>query len=209
MYRKFGKRLFDFVFSLLISVCLFPLFLLCCLAVKLTSKGKVFYLQERAGRNGQSFTIFKLRTMVVGADKSQRLGEEVSANDIRITLVGKVLRRLKLDELAQIINVLKGDMSLVGPRPTLPGYLDEYEKWELQRFNVRPGITGLAQVMGNIELTRLQRSYYDVKYVENVTLFNDLKILCKTVAVLFVGERRFLKVPEDNSCESSDREVKS
>jgi lipopolysaccharide/colanic/teichoic acid biosynthesis glycosyltransferase len=130
--------------------------------------------------------------MVPDAVKYQKVGVEVKGDDFRITRIGKILRRFKIDELAQLINVLKGDMSIVGPRPTLPEYIDHYEEWELRRFEVRPGLTGLAQVNGNIYLDRQEKSAYDIKYIEQMSFITDLKIILKTVAIILFGEDRFV-----------------
>lgn len=192
MYRII-KRGTDIVLSCLALVILLPVFVIVAALIKIDSKGPVFYKQTRPGKDKQLFQVYKFRTMVQHADKSQQKGVEVKQDDHRITAIGKFLRRFKIDETAQFINVLKGDMSLVGPRPTLPDYIEDYEQWELERFLVRPGLTGLAQVNGGIYLDRLERSVYDVEYVKQMSIWLDTKIICKTILIVLLGEDKFVK----------------
>ena len=192
LYRMYIKRLLDIVISLMALIFLSPVLILVALMIKLDSNGPIFFIQKRLGKNMKMFNIYKFRTMVPDAVKYQKVGVEVKGDDFRITRIGKILRRFKIDELAQLINVLKGDMSIVGPRPTLPEYIDHYEEWELRRFEVRPGLTGLAQVNGNIYLDRQEKSAYDIKYIEQMSFVTDLKIILKTVAIILFGEDRFV-----------------
>jgi len=186
------KRLLDFILSLTTLIILSPLLLVVALLIKLDSKGPVFYTQLRPGKNQKVFKVYKFRTMVQGADKHQKVGVEVKQDDSRITSLGRFLRRFKIDELPQLINILKGDMSIVGPRPSLPEYLQQYEEWELERFLVKPGLTGLAQVNGNIYLEREEKSAYDIRYVKEMSFFLDIKIIIKTVAIVLFGEDKFV-----------------
>ena len=192
LYRMYIKRLLDIVISLMALIFLSPVLILVALMIKLDSNGPIFFIQKRLGKNMKMFNIYKFRTMVPDAVKYQKVGVEVKGDDFRITRIGKILRRFKIDELAQLINVLKGDMSIVGPRPTLPEYIDHYEEWELRRFEVRPGLTGLAQINGNIYLDRQEKSAYDIKYIEQMSFITDLKIILKTVAIILFGEDRFV-----------------
>ncbi len=192
LYRRYFKRPLDFTLSLLALIVLCPFFFFISILIKLTSKGPIFYTQLRPGKDQKIFKLYKFRTMIQGADRYQKIGVEVYENDQRVTPLGKFLRRFKIDELPQLINVLKGEMSIVGPRPSLPEYLAQYEDWELERFKVRPGLTGLAQVNGNIYLDRKERSAYDVQYVRKVSFVLDLKIVLKTIAVAFYGEEKFI-----------------
>lgn len=193
IYSKYIKRVIDFILSLFAILVLSPLLILLAISIKLGSKGPVFFKQERPGKDKKIFKVYKFRTMVNDAVKQQKIGVEVIGSDARITLLGRFLRRFKIDELAQLINILKGDMSIVGPRPTLPEYIELYEEWELKRFDVRPGLTGLAQINGNIYLDRQEKSKYDGKYVNNINFLNDIKIILKTVVIIFVGEDKFIK----------------
>ena len=192
LYRRCFKRSLDLLLSLAALLVLSPLIVIVALIVKLGSKGPIFFTQERPGKDMKIFKVYKFRTMVQDAVKYQKVGVEVTGNDSRITPFGKFLRRYKIDELAQLINILKGDMSIVGPRPTLPDYIDQYEEWELKRFYVRPGLTGLAQINGNIYLQRQEKSMYDIKYVEKISFLNDMKIILKTVAIVIFGEDKFI-----------------
>lgn len=204
IYSKYFKRLLDFVLSLIAILILSPLLIVVAILIRIGSEGPVFFRQERPGKAQKIFKVYKFRTMVKDAVKHQKVGIEVIGSDTRITTFGKFLRRFKIDELAQLINILKGDMSIVGPRPTLPEYIEQYEEWELKRFDVRPGLTGLAQINGNIYLDRQEKSAYDVKYIENISFINDIKIILKTVAIVFLGEDKFVnktdsKIREENS----------
>jgi len=192
LYSRYIKRILDIIFSITVLFTLSPLLIIVAIIIKLESKGPVFFIQERPGMNMKIFKIYKFRTMIKDAEKNQKVGEEVTGNDSRITHFGKFLRRFKIDELAQLINIVKGDMSFVGPRPTLPDYIDVYEEWELKKFDARPGLTGLAQINGNIYLHRKDRSKYDIKYVENISFINDMKIILKTFAIVLFGEDKFI-----------------
>ena len=155
-------------------------------AIKLEDGGPILYRQERVGREGQAFELLKLRTMVVGAEKLGA-GWAVNRGDTRITRVGRVLRRLSLDELPQLWNVLRGDMSLIGPRPTLRYQVEKYTERQRRRLDVRPGITGWAQIHGRATLPWNERIELDVWYVENRSPALDLKILLRTPLALFGG----------------------
>ena len=193
IYARHIKRCLDFMVSSAILVLLSPFLAVVALLIKLDSPGSIIYRQARPGKDQVVFDIYKFRTMRMGADRCQKVGVEVMKDDARITPLGRLLRRFKIDELAQLVNVMKGDMSLVGPRPTLPEYLDRYEEWEKKRFSVRPGLTGLAQVNGNIYLTREEKSRYDVTYAEHVSLWSDIRIILKTVAIVLLGEEKFIR----------------
>jgi lipopolysaccharide/colanic/teichoic acid biosynthesis glycosyltransferase len=163
-----------------------PVIAVAAVAVKLTSRGPVLYRQTRVGRDGADFELLKLRTMVVGAE-SQGAGFAVDSGDPRITPAGKLLRRLSLDELPQLWNVVRGDMSLVGPRPTLRYQVERYTPRQRRRLEVKPGITGWAQVHGRAALPWDERIELDVWYVEHRSSWLDLKILAMTPFALFRG----------------------
>ena len=163
-----------------------PLLGLAALAVKLRDRGPALYRQTRVGKDGADFELLKLRTMVVGAE-TQGAGLAVNRRDPRITGVGRVLRRLSLDELPQLWNVVRGDMSVIGPRPTLRYQVERYTPHQRRRLDVRPGITGWAQVHGRAALPWEERIELDVWYVEHRTPWLDLKILAKTPFALFGG----------------------
>ena len=163
-----------------------PVLGLAALAVKLRDRGPALYRQTRVGKDGADFELLKLRTMVVGAE-TQGAGLAVNRRDPRITGVGRVLRRLSLDELPQLWNVVRGDMSVIGPRPTLRYQVERYTPHQRRRLDVRPGITGWAQVHGRAALPWEERIELDVWYVEHRTPWLDLKILAKTPFALFGG----------------------
>jgi lipopolysaccharide/colanic/teichoic acid biosynthesis glycosyltransferase len=163
-----------------------PLLALSALAIKLEDRGPVLYRQRRVGRSGEEFELVKLRTMVVGAEK-QGAGWAVNRGDPRITRVGRVLRRLSFDELPQLWNVVRGDMSLIGPRPTLKYQVDRYTDHQRRRLDVKPGITGWAQIHGRAALPWEERIELDVWYVEHRSPWVDLKILARTPLALFGG----------------------
>jgi lipopolysaccharide/colanic/teichoic acid biosynthesis glycosyltransferase len=163
-----------------------PVLALAALGVKLSSRGPVLYRQVRVGKDGADFELLKLRTMVVGAE-SQGAGFAVDRGDPRITRVGRLLRRLSLDELPQLWNVVRGDMSLIGPRPTLRYQVERYTPRQRRRLEVKPGITGWAQVHGRAALPWDERIELDVWYVEHRSSWLDLKILAMTPLALFSG----------------------
>jgi lipopolysaccharide/colanic/teichoic acid biosynthesis glycosyltransferase len=179
-------RLRDVAGALLLLALASPLLLLAAIAIKLGDRGPVLYRQRRVGLRGADFELLKLRTMVVGAE-SQGAGYAVNEGDPRITRVGRLLRRLSLDELPQLWNVVRGEMSLVGPRPTLRYQVERYTPRQRRRLDVRPGITGWAQVHGRARLPWDERIELDVWYVEHRSPWLDLRILLKTPAALVSG----------------------
>jgi lipopolysaccharide/colanic/teichoic acid biosynthesis glycosyltransferase len=163
-----------------------PVLATAAIAIKLDDRGPVFYRQRRVGQDGREFELLKLRTMHVGAD-AQGAGYAVNEGDARITRVGRLLRRLSLDELPQLWNVVRGDMSLIGPRPTLAYQVERYTPRQRRRLEVKPGITGWAQVHGRARLPWDERIELDVWYVEHRSPWLDLKILTRTPLALFAG----------------------
>jgi exopolysaccharide biosynthesis polyprenyl glycosylphosphotransferase len=190
------KRPFDLTLGLIILAMLAPVFLIIAALVKFTSAGPVLFVQKRVGKNGVPFAIYKFRSMYMDAEarRAELLATSdregicfKSKNDPRITPVGRWLRRLSLDELPQIFNVLKGDMSLVGPRPALPSEVAAYPARAMQRLSVLPGITGLWQVSGRAEIGFNEMVELDIKYARNGSLWADLIILLRTFEAVFSG----------------------
>lgn len=189
VYNRVVKRILDIVLAALALILLSPLLLLTMLAIKLNSKGPVFFKQTRLGRGGKEFKIIKFRTMVVNAE---HIGSGVYSNDDdpRVTKVGKILRKTSIDELPQAWNLLKGDMSLIGPRPPLtyhPWPIDEYTEEQRRMFDVRPGITGWAQVHGRKDVEWHKRIELNVWYVDHVSFGLDMKIFFTTIAKVFTN----------------------
>lgn len=189
VYASFFKRVLGLIFSLVGFIILIPIFLIISILIKLTSKGPIFFKQERIGRNGKVFNMYKFRTMIVNAEN---IGDGIrvrSKNDPRITKIGKILRRTSLDELPQLINVIKGDMSLVGPRPPVTyhpynGY-NNYPENAKKRFIVRPGLTGLSQIKYRNGVSWDKRIEIDVKYTGNISFLEDIKIILATIKIVF------------------------
>ena len=181
-----GARARDIALASAALVVAAPLLALAALGIKLFDRGPVLYRQRRVGWKGRDFDLLKLRTMVVGAER-QGAGFAVNEGDPRITRVGRLLRRLSLDELPQLWNVLRGEMSIVGPRPTLRYQVEQYTPRQRRRLEVRPGITGWAQVHGRAKLPWHERIELDLWYVENRSPWLDLKILLRTPRALFTG----------------------
>ena len=182
MYLVF-KRFCEIILSLVALVVLSPIMLVTAIAIKLESKGPVIFKQERIGKDAKVFKIYKFRSMCVGAEHTGS-GVYSGANDMRVTKVGKIIRATSIDELPQLVNILKGEMSFVGPRPPLtyhPWNIEEYTQQQLRMFEVRPGITGWAQVNGRKDVEWHQRIRLNVWYVDNVSIFLDIKILFLTV----------------------------
>jgi lipopolysaccharide/colanic/teichoic acid biosynthesis glycosyltransferase len=180
------NRAFDIVLAALLLLLSSPLLLAAVIAIRLESSGRAIYRQRRIGRDGEPFELWKLRTMVPGAE-AMGAGIYVLEGDPRITGVGRLLRRLSLDELPNLVNVLKGDMAIVGPRPTIQEQVDRYTERQRRRLEVKPGITGWAQVHGRTSLSWPERIELDVWYVEHRSLRLDLKILARTARLLATG----------------------
>ena len=185
--RPNASRALDLLVASLVLVVASPLLVAAALLIKLESRGPVFYRQRRVGRGGRPFELWKLRTMVPGAE-AMGAGVYVVEGDPRITRVGRLLRRFSLDELPNLVNVLKGEMAVVGPRPTVQEQVDRYTERQRRRLEVKPGITGWAQVNGRTSLPWPERIELDVWYVEHRSLLLDLRILAKTVRLLATGQ---------------------
>jgi lipopolysaccharide/colanic/teichoic acid biosynthesis glycosyltransferase len=180
------RRLLDIVVSSLALVLASPLLAVAVVAIRLESRGGVIYRQRRAGRDGEPFDVLKLRTMVDGAEQIGA-GLAIDAGDARVTRVGALLRRTSIDELPNLINVLRGEMTLIGPRPTLPVQVEQYSERQRGRLAVKPGITGWAQVNGRASLPWSERIELDLYYIEHRSLSLDLRIVGRTVAMVFGG----------------------
>jgi lipopolysaccharide/colanic/teichoic acid biosynthesis glycosyltransferase len=192
-YQRIIKRGLDLFFSALFLIILSPFLGIFALLVRLDSRGKVIFIQQRLGKNGRIFNAFKFRTMT---DRPRTIHHEVDSHNPELTTMGKFLRRFKLDELPQLWDILRGNMSFVGPRPALPEQINDYDAKSRRRLEVLPGVTGMAQVHGNIYLTWPQRWLYDVEYVERISFGLDFWIILRTIAVVLFGEKRFYKPPE-------------
>ena len=177
MYRNFFKQVIDVTISLLVFILLLPVFLIVTILLAIANNGKPFFFQPRPGKKERIFKVIKFKTM---NDRRDKNGELLPDAD-RLTAVGKFVRKTSLDEIPQLINVIKGDMSLVGPRPLLVDYLPLYNAEQKRRHNVRPGITGWAQVNGRNAISWEKKFQYDVWYVDNISLLLDIKICWMTV----------------------------
>ena len=191
---RFIKRTIDIIFSILGLVLLSPLLIIIAIIIKIDSKGPIFFAQERVGYKGNHFKMYKFRSMVLNAEElKEKLQEknEMSGpmfkmkDDPRVTKIGKFIRKTSIDELPQLINVLLGQMSLVGPRPSLPKEVEKFETWMLERLNVKPGLTCYWQVSGRNDIDFEDWMKLDIKYVNERNLWIDIKLIFKTVFVLF------------------------
>lgn len=192
LYRRAGKRALDLLVVLPVFLLALPLLAIASVLVKLDSPGPVFFVQKRLGRYGSTFLTYKFRSMT---DRPRTTHTEVLPGHSEVTRSGVWLRRFKIDELPQLWNIVRGDMSLVGPRPALPEHISEYNRDGLERLLERPGLTGLAQVNGNIYLSWPERWAWDARYVRELSLLTDLRIIARTVAVVVCGEEKFLNRP--------------
>ena len=184
MYKNYIKRIFDFLIALVALVLLSPIFIIVLILLSIYNNGKPFFFQKRPGKKEKIFSIIKFKTM---NDKKDTEGN-LLPDEIRLTNVGNFVRKTSLDEIPQLLNVLKGDMSLIGPRPLLIEYLPLYSKSQQRRHNVRPGITGLAQINGRNAISWKKKFEYDVKYVDNLSFISDVKIFFKTFLKVFKSE---------------------
>ena len=202
-----ARRILDLLISLSAIVILLPVFAVIVIAIRVSSKGAAVFKQQRAGKDGKPFTFYKFRTMK--ADVEPFGSSPKSGDDPRLTKVGKFLREYSLDELPQLFNILKGDMSIVGPRPLYVSQMAEWNERQRKRLLVKPGLTGLAQISGRGGLTREEKLELDVKYVETANLRLDLKIILKTILQVFsrksIYEKRYSET-EFTRGENSSRE---
>ncbi|MBE6681331.1 MAG: sugar transferase [Ruminococcaceae bacterium] len=190
MYKHFFKRFFDILFALLALILTSPILLITAIAVKVESKGPAIFIQQRVGKHGKVYDMYKFRSMCVGAEQ-QEGGVFCTKGDARVTKVGKFIRATSIDELPQIINILKGEMSIIGPRPVLTYYpknWEDYTEEELKRFDALPGITGWAAVHGRKTNTVEARFAYDNYYVENLSMWLDIKIFFMTIKSVLTNE---------------------
>ncbi|MFC3420012.1 sugar transferase [Salinicoccus hispanicus] len=185
------KRSADIIVSSFFLLVLSPLLLITGVIIKVTMPGPLFFRQRRVGMHQKLFDILKFRSMKV--DRSAEESFDFDKDEERITSFGRLIRRLKIDELPQLLNVLKGDMSLVGPRPTIEQQVEEYDAYQRRRLDVKPGMTGLAQVNGNTYLTWEERIEYDIEYVDTHSLKQDVGIILKTILIVLFGEGNFKK----------------
>jgi len=190
------KRFFDVVLSVLALVVLSPLFLITAIAIKLDSEGEVFYSQLRVGKDGKLFKMYKFRSMCVDADKQldklKDLNEKDGpvfkiANDPRVTRVGRIIRKRSIDELPQLINIIKGDMSIVWPRPPLPNEVAQYTPYQMQRLSVKPGLTCYWQISGRSDISFDEWVELDCKYIRESSVWTDIKIILKTIPAVLIG----------------------
>ena len=184
MYRKFFKRLLDIVLSGLALIILSPFLLIVAVLVRIKLGSPVIYKQERPGKDEKIFMLFKFRSMSNATDANGKLLPDTQ----RLTRFGRILRATSLDELPELVNIFKGDMSIVGPRPLAVVYLPYYTKRERHRHDVRPGLTGLAQVSGRNSISWDTKFKYDIEYIKNLSIVNDLKIVFMTVKKVFIRE---------------------
>jgi len=199
LWARGGKRAADLVVASVLTVAFSPLMAVLALLIRWTSAGPVLFVQQRAGRGGRLFRVYKFRTM--RGDRTPDAEEIVPLDHADITRLGRLIRRFKVDELPQLVNVLVGDMALVGPRPTLPDQVRRYDEFQRRRLCVRPGLTGLAQVNGNAAIPWEQRILYDVAYVKQCGFWVDVGILVKTLMVIALGEDRFARRFEEKGSE--------
>ncbi len=185
MYKHFFKRVLDFSISLIVLICISPILLVVTIWLHFANKGAgAFFFQERPGKNGKIFKVIKFKTMTDERDAEGNLLSDAQ----RLTKVGRFVRSTSLDELPQLFNVLKGDMSLIGPRPLMPAYLPLYSKEQARRHEVRPGISGWAQCHGRNSISWTEKFRLDVWYVDHCTLWTDIKIVFITIKKVFARE---------------------
>lgn len=184
------KRLLDFILALSLVILFTPLFFLVAIGIKFSSKGPLFFRQQRVGYKGRLFPILKFRTMHV--ELSRPIAQTTNWGD-GVFAFGGLLRRFKIDELPQVVNIISGDMSFVGPRPCLPETFNAMPRWAKKRAEMRPGLTGIAQINGNTNLAWEERWNYDIRYVDNCGFWLDLLVILKTIIVVIYGEQK--KVP--------------
>lgn len=182
MYRKYIKRILDFILSLIALICLSPVLAVTAILVRVKLGSPVIFAQERPGKDGRIFKMYKFRSMTNATDENGVL----LPDEIRLTKFGRFIRNTSLDELPELFCILKGDMSIVGPRPLLVKYLPLYNERQARRHEVRPGLTGLAQVNGRNAISWEEKFEWDVRYVDNITFWGDVRILLQTVKTALI-----------------------
>ncbi|OAH54499.1 sugar transferase [Domibacillus aminovorans] len=203
IYKKYLKRVVDILCSGLTLIVLAPIFLIVALAIKLDTRGPAIFTQKRIGKDKEPFKIYKFRTMLTFEDSYYEDGTPIENYD-RITKVGNFLRKTSLDELPQLINIFIGDMSIVGPRPTLSYQVEKYNSHQARRLEVKPGLTGLAQVSGRNSLSWDEKIQCDIDYVSRITFIRDLKIILKTVLIVLKTEKVEFTRPDEISKHNGD-----
>lgn len=183
---KVFKQVFDPLLAVFFIVGFLPLWVIIAICIKLDSRGPIIFLHERIGKDGKKFLLYKFRTM--RADVSPQAESPVTVSDARITKFGRLLRKTSLDEAPQFLNVLQGEMSIVGPRPEMPFIVENYKNWERKRLDVKPGITGLWQVLGRKDMPLIDNLEYDFYYLQHRSVMLDLAILAKTVIIVITGK---------------------
>lgn len=204
IYARYIKRFMDFILSLCAIIVLSPILLMLTVIGAVVMKGNPFFFQERPGKNEKIFKLIKFRTMTCEKDKDGKL----LPDDQRLTPYGNWLRKCSLDELLELINILKGDMSIVGPRPLLPEYLPYYTEAERHRHDVRPGLSGLAQINGRNAVTWEEKFSWDLKYVGDITFLGDIKIILLTVKKAFIKVEGVELNHEGNLAEIREEKLK-
>lgn len=201
LYIKF-KRIIDFIVAIIAFLALSPLMLIVALLIKFTDKGTILFRQERPGKNCKIFIVYKFRTMTTATEINGKLLSDME----RITPLGKILRKTSIDELPQLFNIIKGDMSFIGPRPLLVQYLPYYTQEQMRRHSITPGISGWAQVNGRNTISWIERFKLDVWYVDNISLALDIKIIFMTIKKVF--KREGVNNSDTNTMTFFDKEVK-
>ncbi|MFA7663872.1 MAG: sugar transferase [Clostridia bacterium] len=181
---KYIKSILDIVFALIGFILLSPVFLIVVIAIRIDSPGNAIFRQERTGKNGKSFMMYKFRSMLSTEVEFDKEHPVINDDNINLTKVGRFIRKVKLDEAIQLLNIIRGEMSFIGPRPLKIEYLAQYKDWEKMKLMVKPGLGGLAQIKGNGHLEICERNYYDMKYASEMSFFKDIIIFFKTIMVV-------------------------
>ncbi len=208
MYVYF-KKIMDKICAIIALVVFMPLMAVVALSIRIETPGKAIIKQTRIGKSEKPVEFYKFRSMVSENIHFDVQNPVISDSNQNVTKVGRVIRKLKIDELPQLVNIIKGDMSFIGPRPLLRDYVSEYEPWELEKFKIAPGLSGLAQIKGNGHLTREERSYYDIVYSDKMCLVLDIKILLRTLVLVVIGEEKFLQKVDRQDLDSLIRSIES
>ncbi len=190
LYKSVFKRLFDIFLAIISLILLFPFLLIVSILIKIDTKGPILYIQKRLGKNESLFDLYKFRSMT---DKHRENHRQIFEGDVEVTRAGRFLRRTKLDELPQLMNVIFGEMSIIGPRPCLVSTKESFGKYAEKRFDVKPGISSLAATKGSIYLSWEEKGYWDEYYVNNVSFKLDALIIFKTINVVIFGEKKMFK----------------